>query len=156
MSARAPHRAPESATAQRVKLLLLEAETSRRLLWISALRGAFDVVGLEEGEDPLRVVRAARPALVLLSAEGAGAEEALRLAHRLKTGPHPPALGVVCPGRARPSPEHVLVRTQADGYLGGDVNPERLLAWSIRLRRGERAVEDLPLPPRNPLRRLFG
>lgn len=147
---------PGAGGAQRARLLLLEPQCARRLSWIASLRGSFDVLSPDEGEDPLRVVRAARPALVLISAEGAGVADALRLAHRLKTGPHPPCLGVVCPGRGRPSPEQVLLHTQADGYLGGDVTPERLLGWCLRVRRGERAVEDLPLPPRNPLRRLWG
>lgn len=156
MSTDISDKAALGSASTRPRLLLVEGQTARRLTWIASLRHRFDVLGVEEGEDPARVARAQRPEIILVSAEGAEVEDAIRLAHRLKTGPMPPCLGLICPGRGRPSPEQALRRTQADGYLGGDVTPQRVLDWALRLRRGEHVIEDLPLPPRNPLRRLWG
>ena len=125
----------------RPRLLLAEPRTPRRLALISVLRSGHEVLLLAPADDPLRVVRRERPALVVLGCHPAHPMAAIRTCRALKTEISPPLVGVLNGPGLTLDPEEVMGHYMADDYLCGPTDPAHVARWVAALAAGERPVE---------------
>lgn len=142
------------ARSDRPRVLVVDDRPKDRLHVVAALAGRFDVFSLAVGEDPLRVARARRPDLVLLSLGGSGVDELLRVCRTLRTDVRP--IGrVAVYARGRPPRAAAPVRDTwlADGYLAGEFDGPAIVAFAEAVLRGEGPVR-LPEAAGSPLARL--
>lgn len=143
--------------SERPRVLLATPDPRERLRLLAALRDAFELLPLSQGEDPMRATRAQRPALVLLSVPRAHAQNTLRACRAIKTDAgSPPRVALVDPGRRLHHPSQALEASLADGYLGQELPDEELRAFVQQVLAGERPVREGPPPVRGLLDRLLG
>ena len=125
----------------RPRVLIADNLPRQRLLAVAALAPHFDVFPLAEGEDPLRVARAQRPELVLLSLSRAAPDGVLRICRTLRTDIRAiEQVAVYTVGRPLRSVEQVCDVGRADGYLAGAFDSADLLSFVEAVLRGERPV----------------
>lgn len=143
-------------SSPRPVLLLLEGHVARRLALVVALRDSFDVRTAEEDGELMRMSRSLRPELVIIGVDPLRAARSLRTSRLLRSEPSAPRVGLLHPGARRPKPDEVMRESLANGYLGGDAEPQRVRAWALRILSGEEAIEISPASGRSWLRRVLG
>lgn len=127
-------------SGRKLLVLVADPQPASRLAAVDALRDHYDVQILPEDDDPVRVARRARPALILLAVPSARIQGALRAARSLKTEASPPAVALTDRGGRIEAPEEALAACLADGYVSGVVEPAALQAFVAQVLEGKRPV----------------
>ena len=131
------------------RLLLLDNHPRSRLVWLDALRHAFEVEVIQRGELPVRRVRSLRPTVVVLTLARGRLQETLRWSRTIKTdSASPPPVGLFDPaGRIAETPP-ALELSMADGLLRGEAPPEARQEFVQSLLRGP-STQVLEFPVRS-------
>ena len=129
------------------RLLLVDPDVRGRLRAVSALSDFFEVGTCQDGEDPLRAARRWRPRLVMLGMPRPRSKEVRRACHAIKTDTiSPPLVAIVDPFCKEAHPDVLLADTMGDGYLGGKVTPDQLVAFAQAVIAGQRPITLLDRP----------
>lgn len=133
---------PPGARARRLRLLLVDDESARRLELTAALTAGWDVHPLSWADEPLKVARAERPDIVLLASKPKQSELTFRLCRTLKTDVRPVLRVAIYeePSRAR-GPWIAMELWMADGHLLLPTEPAVFAAWVEAVWRGERPAQ---------------
>lgn len=100
-------------------VIVRDPDPTRRLAWVSALSARYEVSAPGD-EEPLRLIRRVRPALVLLTVAEGRPGEASALCRAIKTeAGSPPRVGLLDPGGRLTEPAAAAQACLADGLLGG-------------------------------------
>ena len=115
---------------------------------VDSLRVEFAVSIPGPGENPLRAVRRLHPAAILLAVPRGRSNEAVRTCRLIKTDSGtPPLVGLLDQWSRIRRPERTLSHSLADGYIGGKIDSDDLLGFTISLLRSERRVLINDPPP---------
>lgn len=142
--------------SQRPRLLLADPEPATRLLVLDALREAYEVQPIEEGEDPLRTTRKLRPAALLLAVPSRQTQAAIRACRSLKTEASPPRVLLLDLSGRLADPKAAREESLADGVLSGRVTAEQIRAFLAAALAGDRPVTEGERGGRGLLSRLLG
>lgn len=138
----------------RPRLLLVDDDLTRRLEHTARLSATWDVQPVSHSDEPLRIARASRPDVIVLTAERKQTEAVLRLCRTLRTDVRPARRVGVIEATTRPRGAWIAMELwMADGWLGLPNDGEVVAAWVEALHRGERPNVP-PRPAGGPLNRL--
>lgn len=124
----------------RPKLLLADPNPATRLAALDALGKDWEVIPLPEEEDPVRVARKLRPAVLALAVPQGRVNNALRACRSLKTEANPPRVALLDHGSRISDPTEALAAWLADGITSGAVDAAALPAFFAAVVAGEKPV----------------
>jgi hypothetical protein len=134
--------------SSRPTILVADPDVRGRLWIVDVLRVDFAVSIPGPGEDPLRAARRLRPEAVLLAVPRGRSTEALRTCRAIKTDSEsPPLVGILDQWGRTGRPERTLSDALADGYLGGRVLPDEVIAFARDVLAARRPVVSNTPPP---------